>query len=65
LVGVLKLTDSLAELSDLLLVGLDLSAHEFDLLGEVDELFFEQLSFSLGVREFAFLLGSLDGLVVE
>ena len=61
----LKVTDLLLERSNFLLISSDLSAHELDLLGEVDELLLEGLSFSAAGVEIVEVLGSLDTFFVD
>lgn len=61
----LKVTDLLLERSNFLLISSDLSAHELDLLSEVDELLLEGLSFSAAGVEIIEVLGSLDAFFVD
>jgi len=61
----LKFADLLLESSNFLLISSNLSAHELDLLGEVDELLLEGLSFSATGIEIVEVLGSLDTFFVD
>lgn len=48
-----------------MLISSNLSAHELDLLSEVDKLLFEGLSFSAAGIEIVEVLGSLDTFFVD
>lgn len=65
LVLILEFSDASTELSDFIFVRSDLSAHEFDLLSEVNEFLFEQLLVTERHFEVTVTLGSLDSLVVQ
>lgn len=64
-VSILEFTDAESQFLVLFFQRGDLAAHEFDLLGEVHELLFEELLVTERHVEVAFSLGSLDGFIVE